>query len=496
MEKRKMGKKTMRIMIKYRLFLSMLAATAAVVVSMFLVMQWSFDRGFLQYVNTTEQERLERLAGELEQVYSAEGSWKFLAGDAARWYALVAATFPDSRDNPEHAEVYRRWLERRLERHGVPSRAPVFPPRFANSFDMRVMLLDVGHMPVAGSPPAGSVAEFKELRYKGDVVGYLGLVPRKHLTDAHQLSFMQQQKLAMALVAGILFFVSAGISLPLANHLVRPIKILAVATHRLASGGYGTRVEIRSSDELGQLGRDFNTLALSLEQNEQLRRQWVADISHELRTPLSVLRGEIEAIQDGIRSATPDAVRSLHGEVMRLSRLVDDLYQLSLSDVGALSYRKTNLRLADLLDEALDPFRGEFVQKGIALIEEIPADAGFRIYADPERLHQLFANLLDNALKYTDGGGELTVRLERRDGTATVHFMDSAPGVPEEALERLFERLFRVEASRSRASGGAGLGLAICRNIVEAHEGTITALPSPKGGVWIRVDLPLAEETA
>lgn len=474
----------------------MLAATAAVVVLMFLVMQWSFDRGFLQYVNMTEQERFERLAGELKQAYARQGNWKFLVGNPAGWYAVVAATYPDSRDNPEHMETYRRWLEQQLERHDASSSSPVFPPRFANSFDMRVMLLDAGHVLIAGFPPEGGAADFKTLKYKGQVIGYLGLVQRKHLTDAHQLSFVQQQKLAMALVAGILLLVSAGISLPLANHLVQPIKTLAAATHRLASGEYGTRVEVRSSDEIGRLARDFNALALSLEKNEHLRRQWVADISHELRTPLSVLRGEIEAIQDGIRSATPEAVRSLHGEVMRLSRLVDDLYQLSLSDVGALSYRKTNLQLNDLLDDAIDSFRGEFAQKGIALVEEIPDDAGFPVYADPQRLHQLFVNLLDNALKYTDGGGELKVRLERRDNTATVHFMDSPPGVPEEALERLFDRLYRVEASRSRTSGGAGLGLAICRNIVEAHEGTITALPSPMGGVWIRVELSLAEEMA
>jgi two-component system sensor histidine kinase BaeS len=287
--------------------------------------------------------------------------------------------------------------------------------------------------------------------------------------------------------------VAAGLSLPLANRLVRPIRALARATDRLAAGEFGTRVPVTSTDELGHLARDFNALALTLEQNEQARRQWVADISHELRTPLSILRGETEALQDGVREPSPDAIRSLHGEIMRLSRLVDDLYQLSLADLGALTYRKTELDLAELLTAALAPYRAEFAARRIALTADIPREPAAVLFGDPERLHQLFANIFDNTLKYTDPGGEFVVRLACRDREAVVDFQDSAPGVPEDGLTRLFDRLYRAEASRSRESGGAGLGLAICRSIVEAHAGTIEARPSPLGGVWIRVELPLTE---
>jgi two-component system sensor histidine kinase BaeS len=279
----------------------------------------------------------------------------------------------------------------------------------------------------------------------------------------------------------------------LARRLVRPIRALASATHRLAAGQFDIRVPVGSSDELGHLARDFNSLAVTLEKNEQARRQWVADISHELRTPLAVLRGEIEALQDGIRQPTPDSVRSLHGEVLRLSRLVDDLYQLSLSDLGALTYRKENLDVAELLTEALTSYRPELAQKEIRLTLELPRRGTAKVFGDPERLHQLFANVLDNALKYTDAGGALAIRLDVGDGQARLDFQDSAPGVPESKLERLFDRLYRVETSRNRAAGGAGLGLAICRNIVEAHAGRITAQPSPLGGVWIRITLPLTE---
>ena len=270
-------------------------------------------------------------------------------------------------------------------------------------------------------------------------------------------------------------------SLPLANRLIRPIKAMAAATRDIASGKYSIRVPISSSDELGQLARDFNEMALTLEKNEKARRQWVADISHELRTPLAVLRGEIEALLEGIRSITPEAIRSLHAEVLRLHRLVEDLYQLALSDLGTLTYHKDELDLAEILTDSIEPYRAEFARKGIKLSTDISQGSKITVFADRERLQQLFANLIDNSLKYTEPGGELDILLSCHSSQAAVEFKDSSPGVPEDNLDRLFDRLYRVEGSRNRASGGAGLGLAICRNIVEAHAGTIAAYPSTVG---------------
>jgi two-component system, OmpR family, sensor histidine kinase BaeS len=466
----------------------MLAATGAVVICMFLIMQWSIGRGFLSYVNTIEKERFEKLAEVLEQSYATQGDWEFLRQDPSAWFRLLSAT----REGPDQERVDRR--EKRLARRAqsfsnLTGEKP--PPRPAHRFETRVLLLDAGRNRIAGPPGGSEGVHFKKIMNDGHVVGYLGMLPRQRLTDTHQLLFVQQQKLAMAMIAGVMLLVSAALSLPLANRLVLPIRRLAASMHRLASGDFDTRVAVGPQDELGQLARDFNTLALSLGKNEQARRQWVADISHELRTPLSILRGEIEAIQDGVRRADPDSMRSLHAEVMRLSRLVDDLYQLSLYDIGALSYRKTSLDLRALLADAVASFQAEFDQKGISLEAASPAGGNFLVFADPGRLHQLFDNLLDNALKYTDPGGELSVRLRRHGDLATVEFADSAPGVAPHDLEKLFDRLYRVDSSRNRALGGAGLGLAICKSIVEAHEGSISALPSPKGGILISIELPL-----
>lgn len=481
----------MRLNIKYRLFLALLTASALVALGMLLIVQWSFDRGFLQYVNTLDTERLERLAAELEARYDESGDWAFLRSDSANFHRLVLLTGPERALNPEQLER----LERRLQRHRDRPLGGGREPRGldAQRFEQRLVLLDDQKSLLHGPENFPAGLSFRELYHRRQVVGYLGLVPRKDLADANQLRFVREQQWALLLIAALAVIVSALLALPLARRLAQPIHTLATATRRLTAGDFTTRTSAERGDELGQLARDFNSLALTLEKNEQARRRWIADISHELRTPLAVLRGEIEALQDGIRQATPQTLASLHGEAMRLGRLVEDLYQLALSDVGALTYRKSSESLTEVLEQALAAARSEFARKEIALRYEPGGGEDATLFADRTRLGQLFANLLENSRNYTDPGGELVVRLERELSWAMIHFQDSAPGVPEGELERLFERLYRVESSRNRNSGGAGLGLSICRNIVEAHGGTISARFSPLGGLWITVRLPLEE---
>jgi two-component system, OmpR family, sensor histidine kinase BaeS len=322
------------------------------------------------------------------------------------------------------------------------------------------------------------------------------LVQRHHVApvDAHRMFLAATHRY---LIWGTLaaLTLSLLLSYALITWVLRPLFQMTAITRQVADGNYSERVNVVSRYEVGQLANSFNLMAENLERIELLRKNMVADISHELRTPLSILRGEIEAIQDGVRQADPDSMRSLHAEVMRLSRLVDDLYQLSLSDIGALSYRKINLDLRALLADAVASFRPEFAHKGIVLTSELAAEGNCTIFADPGRLHQLFDNLMDNALKYTDSGGALVIRLACQGDHASVVLEDSGPGVAPQDLERIFDRLYRVESSRNRALGGAGLGLAICRNIVDAHEGKISALPSPLGGVQISIQLPVTGST-
>jgi two-component system sensor histidine kinase BaeS len=238
------------------------------------------------------------------------------------------------------------------------------------------------------------------------------------------------------------------------------------------------------------LAQDFNVLAGTLEKNEQLRRNLVADISHELRTPLAVLRGELEAVEDGVRSLTPQTIASLQAEVSMLSKLIDDLHELSLADVGALTYRMGNVDVVELLRNTVSLFQERLASKTLGVELELPANLP-PVRGDAQRLTQLFTNLIENSVRYTDPEGMLQIAVQQDHQSLIITLQDTTPGVPSEALPRLFERFFRVETSRNRQLGGSGLGLAICQRIVEAHNGNIEASQSGLGGLKITITLPL-----
>lgn len=474
----------MNMGVTHRVFLSILLATLLAVLCIFLIMQWSINRGFLQYLSALDQGRLEYLAEKLGESYADYGGWDFLRRHPRHWIMRLMAERPNDDLTSDHLRELRQGND------VPPFQAPMGGRQGPR---LRFVILDEDRKPIFGNPAETEDLTFRAIVRNGRAVGYVGVLSPRHFLSPPQLEFLKQQKSALILAALGMVLVVVIISLPLATHLVRPIKAMAEATRSLASGNYLVRVPVSSNDELGRLARDFNAMALTLERNEKARRQWVADISHELRTPLSVLRGEIEALLEGIRPTTPDAIRSLHAETLRLHRLVDDLYQLALSDLGTTTYRKEDLNLGQVLRDSIEPYHTECDRKGITLTTEIPQGSECTLFADPERLQQLFSNLLDNSLKYTDAGGKLLVRLVCREGRAEIDVEDSAPGVPEGELEKLFDRLYRVEVSRSRSSGGAGLGLSICRNIAEAHSGSISAHPSSLGGVMMKVTLPVEQ---
>jgi len=456
-----------KLTIKYKLFLTILAAVLCVIVGMLLLMQWSFNRGFLRYVNNLETQHIAQLAANLETAYAQQGDWRFLEHDRRQWVEMLLSALPEE--------------------------GPAPPPHIVRRIERRLFLLDRDHQLLIGDPRRAQSAEISELHLGDQVIGYLGFKPRERLVEDRHLEFLRSQRRAFLLIALVMGAAAALLAFPLAHHLVRRIRILTGATHALAAGDFATRIEITSQDELGQLASDFNRLATALEKNEQDRRQWVADISHELRTPLAVLRGEIEALQDGVRSISPEALRSLHGEVHRLTRLVDDLYQLSLADVGALKCAAEPVALGELVTECLASFAPQLAESRIEVTLH-DRSHGREVEGDTTRLHQLFDNLLTNSLRYTDPGGQLEIRVEIEDTQLAVHLLDSAPGVTEGQLEKLFERLYRVEDSRNRISGGAGLGLAIARSIAKAHHGSLTAQPSPLGGIWMTASFPLRAE--
>lgn len=475
----------MKLNITGKLFFAIFLAASLAVVSSALIMQWNLNRGFLRLINGMEKNGVLRLVSLLENQYRTESGWDSIISDPMKWREMVDASFPELRPPPPPTVGVHP--PGRPESSASPPPA-ILPPHLAHEFSQRLFLLNANKVRLIGPDTVPADAEIIPLHLQERVIGYLGLRPQTTFDSLLHKGFLHEQRYAFIVIATVVLLLSACLALLLATRLVRPLKNITGATHALAHGDYSVRVSIDSDDELGRLAADFNALALAMEHTEGTRRRWVADISHELRTPLTFLRSQVEAILDGVRQPTTETVMAVHNEIMRFSRLVDDLYQLSMSDVGAQSYRKDEVTLSEVIQQALSISTPEFSAKSITVQYE--AADNVAVFGDAERLRQLFGNLLDNSLKYTDPGGELSVKVVEDGGRVIIDVQDSPPGVAEDELEKLFERLYRVESSRSRATGGAGLGLAICRNIVEAHEGSIVAKPSPLGGLWIRVELP------
>jgi two-component system sensor histidine kinase BaeS len=345
-------------------------------------------------------------------------------------------------------------------------------------------------------PPPGIV---RPIMVDGRQVGTVQLLLLRQAggQGATAANFLRTQTRDILLLAGALLLAAMALAAGLARHMLRPVPALHGVAARLARGELAARAPVLSRDELGELALHVNAMAQELERNETQRRQMLADVSHELRTPLTVIRGEIEALIDGVRKADQQALESLHGEVLRLTKLVDDLHQLALADTGDLHFEMHELELQPMLLPLLERCRPRAAAAGLALRWELPPQPVL-VRADARRLEQVVVNLLENSIRYTDRGGvielALRVRHDDRQDRVEITVDDSAPGVPAGAHARLFERLYRVDQARTRERGGSGLGLAICKAMVEAHGGTIVALPSGHGGVRIRITLPLLKE--
>ncbi|MBK1725225.1 ATP-binding protein [Thiocystis violacea] len=489
----------MRLSIHSKLFLTILLACIVVLIGSHAVVQWSFQRGLVELADAREQDRINRIADRLVDVYRRELSWAPLVENPSLWVsALIGRREPLFEIGPEPDRLDRRppWMRQARPEPGV------WPPREALDhlrqrerpapLELRLMLLDANGKVLYGRETLIADARRYPLELDDETIGELAVLPGAPIPESAELRFRATQGDRLWVIALATLLLSAALAYPLSVRLVRPVRGFQDTARRLAAGDFSARVPAYGGDEMARLGRDINALAAALEKNERARRHWAADISHELRTPIALLRAEIEALQDGMRPFDRNNLDTLHSDVMRLGRLVDDLYELSTSDLGALGYRMEETDIADILGSDIDAFRRPFEDAGLRLTFESTLPEPVPLHADAQRLSQLFRNLINNSLQYTDTGGALLITLSQRASEVVIDFQDTPPGVPAEGLPRLFDRLYRVEASRSRHTGGAGLGLAIAKNIVEAHGGSISAAPSPLGGLWLRISLPIA----
>jgi two-component system sensor histidine kinase BaeS len=276
----------------------------------------------------------------------------------------------------------------------------------------------------------------------------------------------------------------------LARSLTRPIHELTTATKVLASGRLDHQVVVRSRDEVGELAASFNQMSLELAQAARARRQMTADLAHDLRTPLSILRGYTEGLGDGRLQGSSALYQLMHGEVVHLQRLVDDLRLLSLADRGALTLSRRPVDPAALLERAGLAHFVQAEEKGIALRVEVAEDLP-AVDVDTDRLAQVLNNLVSNALRYTDTG-EVVLSASARQGRIVLEVRDTGSGISPEDLPHVFDRFYRADPSRQHGDedGASGLGLAIAKAIVEAHDGTISVASTLGEGTALSVSLP------
>jgi len=295
--------------------------------------------------------------------------------------------------------------------------------------------------------------------------------------------------------AGIALLVAAAVGMALAARLARPLRALTLTANRYASGERTLRASEAGHDEVAEVANAFNRMADRLHLEEEQQQRLIADIAHELRTPLTVLKGELEALEDGLLESEPATFRRLGEEVTQLERLVQDLRLLTQAESGELPLRLERVDLAALVDGAIASFAAHARQRDVAVVPDITPDgAPVVLMGDPQRLRQILANLLENAVRHAPPGSRVDVGLRREDGHALLTVRDRGAGIPEEERERVFQRFYRVDRARSRATGGSGLGLSIVRTLAELHGGTVEASSHPLGGAVLTVRLPLHDE--
>ncbi|HMN12334.1 MAG TPA: HAMP domain-containing sensor histidine kinase [Bellilinea sp.] len=274
--------------------------------------------------------------------------------------------------------------------------------------------------------------------------------------------------------------------------IIRPIRRAARASQYIAEGHYDQRLTPSANDEMGELARSFNSMAQSLADTEMMRRQLIGDVSHELKTPLASIKGYMEGLQDGVIAPTQDTFQLVHREADRLQRLVHDLQELSRAEVVSSQLALRPCDPGDLIQAVTARLLPQFVDKGIELACDIPAHVP-QVRVDADRVEQVLTNLVGNALQYSPAGGQVILKAARVDGVIQFAVQDTGVGLAPEDLTKIFQRFYRVDKSRSRASGGSGVGLTIAHHIVEAHGGRIwVESPGLNQGSTFYFTLPLA----
>lgn len=485
-----------------KLWLILFLSTTVLVAGLITWFQISIDRGFRQYIDRQNQAHVEALLPELLALHNSQGDWQLLIDSPSLWRQLVRDAWHRAREDNLQAEGGKPKPPPHLNHFEDYRPLPLKPPKESPSqFDRRdktttrIVLVDADKAFLQGaSKLLKHQPNWIPVSNQEKTIAYVGYAAPKHLHSSREAKFLKNQTSNLILM-GFLGLITSGVfAFILAALLVRPIRRLEASTQALTDGQYQTRIDNISQDELGCLAQHFNELAATLEANEQSRRHWVSDISHELRTPVTFIKGQIEAFIDGVRATNKENLTALEQHINQLSNLIDELYLLSQSELGAMTYKKQWLPVAELIDLSAHQASATMKDKGLKFTTDNRIPDNFLLFIDRVRFTQLLNNLLANSLRHTDTPGQVHLSAQVHEKIVTITLSDTKPGVTDQDLPKLFDRLYRADQSRNSETGGSGIGLTLCRNIVNAHGGVVQARHSELGGLTITVTLPVSPQ--
>ena len=539
--------KIRRVPIALRLFLTVLLTTLVITTVSLGVLHWTMQKNFAKYVADVEMQKLDHLIENLASVYSIYQDWGNavqaqifqVEGEAApddydklsHWWlrrqydiALQQRYFKEhtamnsvvaNTEQNKIDQVELKILEENLPSEYQPFEGLKFPlstnqnlfkptdknaknknsslvspdqkdgkRRFISMPDRlglssRLSLYDAKQQFILGEPSNDQIS-YRPITVDQKIVGYLGLKPVLDQDDALSINFFSNQKRYLVLIYILTLLASLVAALLLATYFKKPIQRLLNATRELTKGNFQHQVIVKRDDELGDLSNEINELATILDQHETSRRQWVADTSHELKTPLAVLQAQIEAMQDGIRKPTPEHFDSMLRQVTSLKKLTQDLADLAQAEAQQLKFYFAEIDPWDVVLQEIENFKPKFEQAQLAISAQ---GEGVKLQLDIDRFKQIMVNLLGNSIRYTEAGGEVQVHTEQDADSWSVIVDDSPLGLSDEQIAHLGERFYRVDNSRTRSTGGTGLGLALSGKIAQALGGELTFDHSPLGGL-------------
>ncbi|MEM8985341.1 MAG: ATP-binding protein [Pseudomonadota bacterium] len=478
---------------KYRLsvlvFFSFAVTSLVSALAIAAALSLNLNRGFSDYVLAYEEDQLAALVKRVEQRAAT------LPPDEATLANLFADRIAGQKKRLRRRNANHNSLWNYDHTHRPPE-----------SIRLRLSAFDENGKKLFGPspppPPSQPQAPLepgipaKDVFVNGRKIGSLSVLPRGETPNGMNVRFLENQYRTGALIILVLLLLSlvpAWFAARNADRIVRGVKD---ATGDIVSGGYRKRAPDSSVKEVSEITDNINLLAEELQRLADLRRKWLAETSHELRTPLAAMTAEVDALADGVRPYSPDAISSLQEEAGSLGRLVNDLHFLAVADLSAPSYNFMMLDPVALCRDMVDRFKLQADNAELGLELDVQIQSSLAVKWDKGRIEQVLSNILTNSIRYTDAPGKVLVSMQETSSSIILTFEDTPPGVGSDDLQHLFEPLFRGDATRDRATGGTGLGLSVTQTIVQMHGGTIDASPSDLGGLRIIVALPKRPDQA